>query len=163
MNLHRFLAYAVLACWIGLTAVTVGTALQWSAARTASEVKIQRALTAQKEASASPPSQAQQDLPAAPEERAETAALQRNHDRALFKAEDATDAMAEAINLEAVTRNQFWWEFAVWGGMTLLTSTLLAERTESEETASAHKEESSERLQTSAFRERVMVNHRVRR
>jgi hypothetical protein len=139
MNLLRFLAYAVLACWVGLTAVTVGTALQWSAARRASKVKIQRALTAQKEASASPPSQAQQDLPATPEERAETAALQRNPDRALFNAEDASDAMADAINLEAVARNQFWWEFAVWGAVTLLTSALLAERRQSEETASAHR------------------------
>jgi hypothetical protein len=139
MNLHRFLAYVVLACWIGLTAVTVGTALQWSAARGSSEVKIQRALTAQKEASVSPPSQVEQDLPATPEERAENARLQRNHDRAIFKAEEANDAVVDAISLEAVTRNQFWWEFAVWGGVTLLTSALLAERREREEGAAARK------------------------
>ena len=139
MNLHRFLAYTMLACWIGLTAVTVGTALQWSAARGASEVKIQRALTAQKEASASPPSHTKRDLPASPEEREETAVLQRNYDRAVFKAEDASDAMADALNLEVITRNQFWWEFGVWGGLTLLTSALLAERRESEESSSAHR------------------------
>jgi len=44
--------------------------------------------------------------------------------------------MADALNLEAITRNQFWWEFAVWGGLTLLTSALLAERRDSEEAAS---------------------------
>ena len=130
MSLHRFLAYTVLGCWIALTAVTVGTALEWSAARSASQMKIQRALTAQKEAATSPPpNRVQQDLVVAPEERAETAALQRNHDRAVFKADDASDAMSDAINLEVITRNQFWWEFAVWGGLTLLASALLAERT----------------------------------
>lgn len=129
VSLHRFLAYAVLACWIALTAVMVGTALQWSASRSASQVKIPRALTAQKEASVSPPpSQAQRDLLVAPEEREETSALQRSHDRAVFKAGDASDAMSDAINLEVITRNQFWWEFGVWGGLTLLASALLAER-----------------------------------
>jgi hypothetical protein len=139
MNLHRFLAYAVLACWIGLTAVTAGTALQWSAARGESAVKIQRAFTAQREASASPPSQTKRDLPASPEEREETASRERSHDRAVFRAEDASEAMADALNLEMVTRNQFWWEFGVWGGLTLLTSALLAERRDSEENPSAHK------------------------
>jgi hypothetical protein len=130
MSPHRFLAYAVLACWIALTAVMVGTALQWSAARSASQVKIQRALTAQKEASVSPPpSQAHRDLLVTPEEREETSALQRGHDRALFKAADASDAMSDAINLEVITRTEFWWEFGVWGGLTLLASALLAERT----------------------------------
>jgi len=118
----------MLACWIGLTAVTVGTALQWSAARGASEVKIQRALTAQKVASASPPSHMQRDLHDTPEEREDIPALQHNYDRAVFKAEDASEAMADALNLEVVTRHQFWWEFAVWGGLTLLTSALFAER-----------------------------------
>jgi len=129
MSLHRFLAYAVLACWIALTAVMVGTALQWSAARSSSQVKIQQALAAQKGASSSPPpDRAQRDLPATPEERDEIAALQRSHDRAVFRADDASDAMSEAINLEVITRNQFWWEFGVWGGLTLLASALLAER-----------------------------------
>jgi len=139
MNWHRFLAYTVLACWIGLTAVTVGTALEWSASRAASEVKIQRALTAQKEASASTPSQIKQNMPATPEERAENAVSQRNQERAVYKAEEASDAMAEALGQEAVMRTQFWWELAVWGGVTLLTSALLAERRESEEHSAAHK------------------------
>jgi hypothetical protein len=143
MNWHRFLAYVVLACWIGLTAVTVGTALQWSAARGDSQVKIQRALTAQKEASDTPPpSQRQQELADTPAERAEIAARQRDHDHLVYKAEEASDAIGNALNLEAIVRNHFWWEVAVWGGLTLLTSALLAERRESEEAASAHRERS---------------------
>jgi hypothetical protein len=139
MNLHRFLAYTVLACWIGLTAVTVGTALQWSAARGESEVKIQRARTAQSEADAGSPSLTQRDLPATPEEREQFVELQRSHNRSVYKAEDANDAMVDALNFEVVKRNQFWWEFGVWGGLTLLTSALLAERRESEERSSARK------------------------
>jgi hypothetical protein len=128
MNWHRFLAYTVLGCWIGLTAVIVGTALQWSAARSASQIKIQRALNEQKEASASEVGNVQRDVDAGLEDRAVAAESQRNHERLLLKAEDASEAMADAINLEEVARKQFWWQFGVWGGLTLLASALLAER-----------------------------------
>jgi hypothetical protein len=138
MNWHRFLAYAVLACWIGLTAVTVGTALQWSAARAASEVKITRALNAQKEAAEAGESIPQRDTDAGLEDKAAIQESRRSQERLMLKAEDASDAMSEAINTEVVVRKQFWWQFGVWGALTLLCSALLAERRDDERTA-AHK------------------------
>lgn len=138
MNFHRFLAYIVLAVWIGLTAVVVGTALQWSADRGATEVKIQRALNAQKEASADIVSDSGRDSKSSHEEANTLAAALRNHDRLVWRAGDASEDMAEAISAEKIVQRQFWWEFAVWGGLTLLTSALLAERRDEERTA-AHK------------------------
>lgn len=138
MNLHRFLAYTVLACWIGLTAVTVGTALQWSAASSMTQVKVQRALIAQKDASAGVVSTAASDTTGAADDTA-AAHLQSSNDRAVAKAEAASDAMGDALNFEAAERKQFWWELGVWGCLTLLTSALLAERRDSEERSSAHK------------------------
>jgi hypothetical protein len=128
MNWHRFLAYTVLGCWIGMTAIVVGTALQWSAAIGASEVKIQRALSEQKEASASTVVNAQHDVDAGLADRSVVAAEFRTHERLVLKAEDASEAMADAINIEAVERKHFWWEFGVWGGLTLLGAALFAER-----------------------------------
>jgi hypothetical protein len=122
-----------------VTAVLVGTALQWSAARGESEVKIQRALTAQREASASGVSNAQRDVEAGLEDRAIVAASQRNHERLVLMAEDASGAMSDAINLEVVVRKQFWWQFGVWGGLTLLASALLAERRDADERTQAHR------------------------
>ncbi|MGH9743532.1 MAG: hypothetical protein ACRD51_14400 [Candidatus Acidiferrum sp.] len=137
MNLHRFLAYVVLACWIGLTAVTVGTALQWSAASATSEVRVQRALDAQKDASASAMSNTQQDVTDLPDD--QKAPDQITSDRALAKAEAASEAMGDALNFEQEERKQFWWELGVWGCLTLLASALLAERRDGEERSSAHK------------------------
>lgn len=140
MNLHRFLAYTVLACWIGLTAVIVGTALQWSAASAMSEVKVQRAMNAQREASASMAGSTQRDLNAAtPEDQDAMARVQRNGERAVEKAEAASEAMGDALNFELVERKQFWWELGVWGCLTLLASALLAERRDMEERASSHR------------------------
>ncbi len=139
MNLHRFLAFTVLACWIGLTAVIVGTALQWSAANAMSEVRVQRAMNAQKEASASMAGSAQRDLSAAPEEQIALATLQRSNDRAVAKAEAASEAMGDALNFEVAERRQFWWELGVWGCLTLLASALLAERRDVDERASSHR------------------------
>jgi hypothetical protein len=138
VNLHRFLAYIVVACWIGLTAVTVGTALQWSAASSMSEVKVQRAFNAQKEASASSPSNTQQGLNLAPEDQEAMAQLQRSNDRYVAKAEAASEAMGDALNLEKIERKQFWWELGVWGCLTLLGSALLAERRDGDERSPAH-------------------------
>lgn len=137
MNLHRFLAYTVLACWIGLTAVIVGTALQWSAASAMSEVKVQRAMNAQKEAGASMAGSMHRDLNASPEDRDAMAKLQRNSDRAVENAEAASEAMGDALNFELVERKQFWWELGVWGCLTLLASALLAERRDMDERASS--------------------------
>lgn len=137
MNLHRFLAYTVLACWIGLTAVIVGTALQWSAASAMSEVKVQRAMNAQKEAGASMAGSMNRDLNASPEDRDAMARLQRNSDRAVENAEAASEAMGDALNFELVERKQFWWELGVWGCLTLLSSALLAERRDMDERASS--------------------------
>jgi hypothetical protein len=138
VNLHRFLAYTVVACWIGLTAVTVGTALQWAAASSMSEVKVQRAYNAQKEASASSASNTQLGLNLAPQDQEVMAQLRRSNDRYVAKAEAASEAMGDALNLEKIERKQFWWEFAVWGGFTLLASALLAERRDGDERASSH-------------------------
>jgi hypothetical protein len=139
VNLHRFLAYTVLACWIGLTAVTVGTAIQWSAARATSVVKVQRALDAQKEANASLANNAQRDSDTTPEDPDAMARIQRNNDRTVAKAEDASEAMGDALNFELVERKQFWWELGIWGCLTLLTSALLAERRDGDERLSAQK------------------------
>jgi hypothetical protein len=139
VSLHRFLAYTVLACWIGLTGVVVGTALQWSAARAMSEVKVQRALNAQKEVSASPANRTERDLQAAPEDQQLVEQLQRSNERAVAKAEAASEAMGDALNFELLERKQFWWELGVWGCLTLLASALLAERSDGDERASSHR------------------------
>ena len=139
MSLHRFLAYTVLACWIGLTGVVVGTALQWSAARAMSEVKVQRALNAQKEVSASPANRTERDLQAAPEDQQLAEQLKRSNERAVAKAEAASEAMGDALNFELLERKQFWWELGVWGCLTLLASALLAERGDGDERASSHR------------------------
>lgn len=137
MNLHRFLAYTVLACWLGLTAVTVGTALQWSAASALTEVKVQRALNAQKDASASSTTSAQQDLTDVPDD--QSRAEQSSNYRAVARAQAASEAMADELNFAMAERQQFWWELGVWGCLTLLASALLAERRDGEERSSAHK------------------------
>jgi hypothetical protein len=138
VSLHRFLAYIVLACWIGLTAVTVGTALQWSAADALTEVTAKRALDAQKEASASLANIPKRDLNAAPEDRNALEELQRNNDRYAAKAEAASEAMGDSLNSELVERKQFWWELGVWGCLTLLASALFAERRDGDERAASH-------------------------
>lgn len=130
MNFHRFLAYVVLACWIGLTAVLAGTALQWSTDRGATEVKIQRALNAQKEASAATAADSGGDTKLGRDDSGAAAETQRNHDRLAWRAADASEEMADAITSEKIVQRQFWWEFGVWGGLTLLASALLAERRE---------------------------------
>src|SRR5580704_11376653 len=139
MSLHRFLAYTVLACWIGLTGVTIGTALQWSAASAMTEVKVQRALNAQKEASTSLASKAPRDVQAATEDQQLAEQLARSSERAVAKAEAASEAMGDALNFELVERKQFWWELGVWGCLTLLASALLAERSDGDERASSHR------------------------
>ena len=139
MYLHRFLAYTVLACWIGLTAVLVGTALQWSAANAMTEVKVQRALNAQKEANARLASLPKRDLHAAPEDLKALEEVRHANDQYATKAEDASEAMGDALNSELVERRQFWWELGVWGCLTLLTSALLAESRDGDERASAHR------------------------
>jgi hypothetical protein len=139
VNLHRFLAYTVLACWIGLTAVTVGTALQWSAAAAMTEVKVQRALSAQKEASTSLASLPKRDLNAAPDDRNALEELRLNNDKYVEKAEAASEAMGDAINSELAERKQFWWELGVWGCLTLLASALLAERRDGDDRASSQR------------------------
>jgi hypothetical protein len=92
------------------------------------EVRVQRAYNAQKEASASSARNMQHELNLSPEDQESLAQLHRSYDRHVAKAEDASDAMGDALYLEKIERRQFWWEFAVWGGLTLLASALLAER-----------------------------------
>ena len=139
MNLHRFLAYVVLACWIGLTAVTVGTAVQWSVASSMADVKVQRALNAQKEASGGAANAAPDDVGGGQDSSDATDQLQRDNQRALARAQAASEAMADELNFEVAERKQFWWELGVWGCLTLLASALLAERRDAEERSPAHK------------------------
>jgi|GEM_PF-3284821 len=139
MNLHRFLAYTVLACWIAATAIIVGTSLQWFSARSDSLVKTQRAREAQSEASGNSQAASRQFDAGTPEDREATAAAQRNQERLLRRAETASEQMADAINLEQLQQHQFWMEFAVWGCLTLLGSALLAERRETDERPHASK------------------------
>jgi len=128
MSIHRFLAYLVLACWVAATAVVVGTALQWFAARESSQVRIQRSWDAQKEAGSDPvPSFRRYPMDTA-EDREAAAVAQRNHERVLLRAETASREMSDAILTEQLEQKQFWVEFAVWGGLTLLGSALFAER-----------------------------------
>lgn len=128
MSLHRFLAYIVLACWVAVTAVVVGTALQWFAARGTSQVKIQRSWDAQKEASSDPDANYQRYPLDTAEDREAAADAQRNHERLILKADAASHEMSDAIQMEQIEQRQFWMEFAVWGGLTLLGAALLAER-----------------------------------
>lgn len=139
MNLHRFLAYTVLACWIAATAIMAGTSLQWFSARNDSFVKTQRAREAQSEASGNSQAAARQFEAGTPEDRETTQATQRNQERLVRKAESASEEMADAINLEQLQQHQFWMEFAVWGCLTLLGSALLAERRETDERAHTSK------------------------
>ncbi len=139
MNLHRFLAYVVLACWIGLTAVTVATAVQWSVASYMADVKVQRALNAQKEASGGAANAAPDDVGGGQDSSDATDQLQRDNQRALARAQAASEAMADELNFEVAERKQFWWELGVWGCLTLLASALLAERRDAEERSPAHK------------------------
>ena len=108
MNLHRFLAYTVLACWIGLTGVVIGTALQWSAANAMSEVKVQRAFNAQKFASGGVTNVAPGNSSDATQDPDAVAQLQSQDDRAVAKAAAASDDMADALNFEVAERRQFW-------------------------------------------------------
>lgn len=133
MNLHRFLAYTVLACWIATTAIIVGTSLQWFSARNDSLVKTLRAREAQSQASGTSQSAAQQFPAGTPEDRAAAESTQRDQERLVRKAESASEQMTDAINLEQLQQHQFWVEFAVWGCLTLLGSALLAERRETDE------------------------------
>jgi hypothetical protein len=128
MSLHRFLAFIVLACWVAVTAVVVGTALQWFAARGTSQVKIQRSWDAQKEASNDPGSNFERYPLDTAEDRDAATEARRNHERLVLIAEAASQDMSEAIQTEQFEQRQFWIEFAVWGGLTLLGSALFAER-----------------------------------
>jgi len=128
MSLHRFLAYLVMGCWIAVTAVVVGTALQWFAARGTSQVKMQRSRDAQREANGDPAATLQRYPLDTAEDREAAARAQRTHELLVLKAETANQEMSDAIQMEQVEQRQFWVEFGVWGGLTLLGSALLAEK-----------------------------------
>jgi hypothetical protein len=104
-----------------------------------SEVKVQRALNAQKEVSTNPANRTPRDLQAAPEDQQLAEQLQRSNEQAVAKAEAASEAMGDALNFELLERKQFWWELGVWGCLTLLASALLAERSDGDERASSHR------------------------
>jgi hypothetical protein len=128
MSLQRFLAYVVLGCWVAVTAVVVGTALQWFAGRGTSQVKMQRSWEAQKEASSDPDANFRQYPLDTAEDRQAAADARRNHERLTLQADIASQEMTEAVQMEQIEQRQFWVEFAVWGALTLLGSALFAER-----------------------------------
>jgi hypothetical protein len=119
--------HAVLACWVAVTAVAVATALQWFTARATAEVKVQRALNDQKEANDNSVSDSWPDQGATPQEREAAAEMRRNYDRLVLKSESANEEMIEAIYFERIERKYFSTQVALWAGLTLLGSALLAE------------------------------------
>lgn len=137
MSVLRFLMYTVLACWVAVTAVTVATALQWFTASATAEVKVQRALNAQKEANDNSASGSWQDQADAPQQVEAAAEMRRNYNRLVLKSEAANEEMSEAIYLERIERKYFLIQIAAWGGLTLLGSALLAERQRGDEGAQA--------------------------
>jgi len=128
MSVLRFLTHTVLACWVAVTAVVVATALQWFTAGATAEVKVQRALDAQKEANNNSVTDSWQDPEDTLEQREEAAKRQRNYNRLVLKSESANEEISEAIHLAQIERKHFWTQIAVWAGLTLLGSALLAER-----------------------------------
>jgi hypothetical protein len=129
MSVLRFLTHTVLACWVAVTAVVVATALQWFTAGAAAEVKVQRALNAQKEANNNSITDSWQDPGDTPQQQEAAAERQRNYNRLVLKSESANEEMSEAIHLAQIERKHFWTQIAVWAGLTLLGSALLAEKT----------------------------------
>lgn len=123
----RFLMHTVLACWVAVTAVAVATALQWFTARATAEVKVQRALNDQKEANDNSVSDSWLDEGDTPQEREAAAEMRGNYDRLVLKSESANEEMIEAIYLERIERKYFSMQIALWAGLTLLGSALLAE------------------------------------
>jgi membrane protease subunit (stomatin/prohibitin family) len=103
------------------------------------DVKVQRALNAQKEASGGAANAAPDDVGGGQDSSDATDQLQRDNQRALARAQAASEAMADELNFEVAERKQFWWELGVWGCLTLLASALLAERRDAEERSPAHK------------------------
>jgi hypothetical protein len=104
-----------------------------------SEVRVQRAFDAQKEAGARSASLPKRDLNALPEDHRALEEVQRTNDRYVAKAEAASEAMGDGLNFELAERKQFWWELSVWGCLTLLASALLAERRDGDEKAASHR------------------------
>lgn len=137
MSVLRFLMYTVLACWVAVTAVVVATAMQWFTASAAAEVRVERALNAQKEAHDNSVSDSWQDEGDTPQEREAAAEMRRNYNRLVLKSEFANEEMSEAIHLEQIERNYFWKQIVAWAGLTLLGSALLAERPRGDERTQA--------------------------
>ena len=127
MSVLRFLMYTVLACWVAVTAVAVATALQWFTARATAEVKVQRALNAHKEANDNSVSDSWQDQGDTAQQREAAGEMRRNYSRLVLRSESANEEMIEAIYLEQIERKYFLMQIALWAGLTLLGSALLAE------------------------------------
>ncbi|HEV2197661.1 MAG TPA: hypothetical protein VGR55_18895 [Candidatus Acidoferrum sp.] len=119
--------HTILACWVAVTAVVVATSLQWFTASATAEVKVQRALNAQKEANGNSVSDSWQDQGDTPQQQEAAAEMRRNYNRLVLKSESANEEMIEAIYLEGIERKYFWMELALWAGLTLLGSALLSE------------------------------------
>jgi hypothetical protein len=69
----------------------------------------------------------QQALEAAHEGRDQTEELQTSGNMALAQVEATLQSVTEAASLEQAERNQFWWEFSGWIGISMVGSALLAE------------------------------------
>ena len=122
MSVLRFLTHTVLACWVAVTTVAVATALPWFTAGATADVKVQRALNAQKEANDNSVIDSWQDPGDTPQQREAAAERQRIYNRLALKSESANEEMSEAIHLEQIERKHFWIQIAVWAGLILLGS-----------------------------------------
>ncbi|MGB2592642.1 MAG: hypothetical protein WBG02_14040 [Candidatus Acidiferrum sp.] len=100
------------------------------------EVRVQRALNAQKDADAGVATTLPGDVKGEDDTPNQ---LLHDNERAIAKAEAASDAMGDSLNYELAERKQFWWELGVWGCLTLLASALLAERRDAEDRTTVHK------------------------
>jgi hypothetical protein len=109
MDLGRFAAYLALACWIAVTAITVTTANEWSAQTNKMELlKIES------------DEHFSQVLDANPTSLEELKQLRSESKKSVSTTEKSVDA----VLLGNLIRKRFWWEFASWMSLTIVTCAL---------------------------------------
>jgi hypothetical protein len=120
LNIRRFFAYVVLACWIGLTPVAILTGIQWSREQDAEQVLLQRSRDISGDL-------LRDGLPTTPDQTEQLGAQLRRS--AKTKEQIDTEAV-DALRAAEINRKELWWEFIAWTALTLLGSALLAEHKE---------------------------------
>ena len=116
VNLRRFFAYSVLASWIGLTPVTIWTAIQWSTQKSEEQVTFQRSKDIRDDL-----------LKAKPTTPTDAAQLEAQLKSGIKSTQALDNKVLDAARAATIKRKEFSWEFLVWVGLTLLGSALLAE------------------------------------